>query len=497
MEDKEYTINMLDMAKLLIENRKPICRITGCFVALACVFLLIALLFFPKYDSEALLQIRQENKSGGLAAALAGFGGSFLSQDSLQMESYVQIFRSRSVVVPIIEATEEPNSEGKYPRYEDYVKKNVIINPLQMTDILKVIVRGESPEKAQKVNQLLIQNFLKRITDLNTSEKSALKNFLESRVKNAREELVKTETLLQQFKVDNRIISPSTTADIFAERISEAEKQLAANRIELEVAEARVAAINSQLQGSGAASADNQILQQYKKELAELESTRIALNEKYTDKHPRMVELEDRIAQLKAKIQEEQAQIAALKAPSDNAVHQGLVAKKYSSEGALTVLRQKAEALQREVNQNNAELAKLPEIERGYIRLSRDYKVANEIYAMLTKKLEETRVTEFQEPNNVRIIDEPTIPDSRTFPQLKLSLALAIILGLVLSSGYVLFKELTNKTIRGVDDVKQFLALPVLGTLPDETVLAVKTAVIPETKEPTWRDKLKEFIWKE
>ena len=46
-----------------------------------------------------------------------------------------------------------------------------------------------------------------------------------------------------------------------------------------------------------------------KKQLAELETTRISYREKYTDKHPRMIDLEDRIGQLMEKIREERRNI--------------------------------------------------------------------------------------------------------------------------------------------------------------------------------------------
>lgn len=497
MEDKEYTINLADIVGLLKENRKPILRMTGCFITIACVGLLIALLFFPKYQSESMLRIKQERGSSGLAAAMAGFTGGFLSTDSLQMDSYVEILKSRSVVIPVIQATEEADSDGKFPRYEEYVKKNITVESVKMTDILKIKTNGDNEEKAQKVNQLLIQGFLKRIADLNSSEKTSLKRFLEERVKTTREELDKAEAALDRYKVEHRIISPDRNAEVFAERIAEAEKALAANKIDLEVAETRMKTINSQLYGSGAANADNQILQQYNKQLAELETTRIMYKEKYTDKHPKMIDLEDRISQLKGKIQEEHAKIAALQSPSDNAVHQGLVAKKYSSEGALAVLKQKAEALQRAVDLNNAELEKLPDIQREYIKLARDAHVTGEIYAMLTKKLEETKITEFQVPNNVQVVDEPTLPDRRSFPKLKLSLVLATILGLLISSGIVILKELMNNTIHSVEDIKQLLDLTVLGVVPNESTLANEMKFVQESKEPTWRDKLKEFIWKD
>ena len=497
MDEKEYTIDLADMGKLLYENRKPIMRITGIFVGIASIVLLIMALFFPKYQSEAMLRIKQERGASSLAAAMAGFTGGFLSMDSLQVESYLEILNSRSVVIPVIEATEETDSDGNFPRYEEYVKKNIAVEAVKLTDIVKIKTLGKTEEKAQKVNQLLIQGFLKRIAELNTSEKASLRTFLEDRLKTTREELNKAETAFDKFKVEHRIISADKNAEVFAERLAEAEKQRIANQIELEAAEARAAAINSQLNGSGASSADNVVLQQYNKQLAELETARIAYKEKYTVKHPKMVDLEERIGQLKNKIQEEQAKIAALQAPSDNAVHQGLVANKYSNEGALSVLRQKAESLQRAVDQNNAELEKLPEVQREYVKLARDVGVANEIFMMLTKKLEETKLTEHQSPNNVQVIDEPTLPDRRSSPRLKIGLAIAILLGLLLSCGYVVLKELLHKTVRSAADVKQFLELPVLGTIPDEVLLANAMTNAEEMKEPNWMDRLKEFIWKD
>ena len=497
MKYKEYDIDLVDMANLLKENRKPIFRITSCFVAVAILYCILAFFFFPKYESEAVVRVKQERGTNSLAAAFAGYTGGFLSMDSVQMDSYVAIAKSRSVIIPVIEATSEKNFFGKYPKYENFLEKNIKIDSVPLTDILIIKSVAKTKEKAQEINRLVLNGFLNKIAELNSTEKTALKNFLVERLKSAKEELDKTETALKEYKIQHHIISPEANAEMFAGRIAEIEKQAEANKIEMEAAQAQANAINSQLQGSGSANADNQVLQQYNKQLAEMETTRIAYKEKYTDKHPKLIDLEDRIAQLKAKIAEEQAKIVSLQSPSDNAVHQGLIAGKYSSESKLAVLRQKAEALQKAVDNNNAELEKLPEIERGYVKLGRDYKVASEIYMVLTKKVEETKVTEFQSPNNVQIVDASTLPDEHVSPKIKLTIAFSILLGLLLSSSYILLKELMHKTIRSKDDIKQYLEIPVLGMLPDEDSLTHAMQMLQKTKEIKWYDKLKEFIWKD
>ena len=507
MNDQEYTIDLADIAEALKENWKPIARITGLAIVAGFIFLLLAWFLFPRYESKAMLQIKQKGRGSAMAAVLmSGMAtGDFLNPASSSMDSYIEILKSRGVVVPIIEATEEKNFFGKYPEYERYVKKKIEAEvakgegsalKLTSTDILLITVKDKDPEKAQRVNQMLIDGFLKRVTELNSAEKGGVKAFLEERLRTAKEDLNKAEAALEKFKVENKILSPSATAEIFTERIMDAEKRAAANQIELEAAQARLAAVNQQLSGSGSANADNVTIQKYNEELAKLESTRIAYQDKYTEKHPRMIEINERIASLKAKIQLEVDKIAALQAPSDNQVHQGLVGGKYAAEGALTVARQKGEALQKIIDQNNADLAKLPAMEQQYVRLSRDYGVANEIFMLLTKQLEQTKITEHQEPTNVLVIDPPHLPDKPAFPRKVVTVLAAALLGLIGGCGYVMYKELRNQTIRSTATIVNNAKLPVLGTIPDATCLASAMAAKQNLQTNGILGKLKEFIWK-
>lgn len=492
MEEKEYTIDLLEIAGILSENRKPIAKITGIFVALAILYLLIA---SPVYESEALLRIKQQQ---GLSSSLldAATGGS-VQMNQQQMSTYAEILKSRGVVVPVIEATEE-QKDGKYPEYERYVERQISTAPFRNTELLQVKMKGKSPEMAQKANQLLVESFLKRITGLSRTEQTATKFFLEERVKEAKADLDKAETALQEYKTNHKILSPSDNAKMFTDRIMDVERQAAANRVAMEAAQAKLNAINGQLGSTGAASADNRTIQQYNVELAKLEAERISYLDKYTDKHPKMIEINDRIANLKAKIQQEINKVAALQAPSDNSVHQGLVAGRFQSESELAVTRQKAAALQEIINKNNADLEKLPEVEKGYVKVARDMQVANEIYVMLAKRLEESKVAEVMQPNNVQVVDNPTLPDKPIAPRKGRTLILAALLGLLLSCGYIVTMELMNRTIRTDEDVKNYLALPVMGAIPDEESMSRAMAIQKEmeNKEPGFVSKVQRFFFK-
>ena len=492
IQEQEYTIDLMEVADIIVENRKPIAKITGGFIVLAILYLLIA---SPVYESEALLRIKQEKGLGSSLLDAATGGSAAMSQQ--QMSTFAEILKSRGVVVPVIEATEE-QKDGKYPAYQSYVDSRITTSPFKNTEILQVKMKGKSPEAAQKANKLLVDSFLKRITMLSRTEQTATKGFLEDRVKAAKEDLEKAETALQAYKAENKIISPSDSSKIFTDRIAEVEKQAAANKVEMEAAQAKLNAINGQLGNAAAATADNRTIQQYNQELAKLESTRIGYLDKYTDKHPKMKDINDQIANLKVKIKQEIDKVAALQAPSDNAVHQGLVAGKFQSESELTVARQKADALQQLINQNNADLEKLPEVEKGYVKVARDAQVANELYIMLAKRLEESKVAEVMAPNNVQVVDEPTLPERPISPKKGRTLVLAALLGLLLSSAFTVVQELMDRTIRTEDDVKNYLGLPVMGAIPDEASMsrAMTKQKELENKEPGFISKVRYFIWK-
>lgn len=492
MEDQEYTIDLMEVAEIISENRKPIAKITGVFIALAILYLLIA---SPVYESEALLRIKQQQ---GLSSSLLDVAtGGNVQMSQQQMSTYAEILKSRGVVVPVIEATEE-EKDGKYPDYERYVASNITTSPFKNTEILQLKVKGKSPSQAQKANQLLVETFLLRMNDLSRVEQTATKNFLQSRTDAAKQDLDKAETALQDYKIANKILTPSDSSKLFLDRIALAEKEAAANRIEMGTAQAKLNAANSILGGEGRNIADNRTVQAYNAQLAKLESERISYLDKYTEKHPRMIELNDQIAELKAKIAEETRKVAALQAPSDNAVHQRLVAEKFQSEGELIVARQKAAILEEVIGQNNRDLEQLPAVEKGYIKVARDAQVANELYVMLAKRLEESKVAEVMQPNNVQVVDEPTLPERPISPRKGRTLVLAALLGLLLSSGYVVAMELMNRTIRTEDDVKNYLALPVIGAIPDEESmsLAMTKQKEMENKQPGLLSKLQYYILK-
>lgn len=457
----EQEIDLRELWQIVRTNQKTIAKITGGFLGLAVAYLLIV----PNtYQSTALLRIKQERGLSSSIMEQLPMGNAQLTKQ--QMNTNAEILKSRHVVIPVIEQTEE-EKDGKYPRYEDYVKTHIITKPYKDTEILEVDVTGKSPEQAQEANSLLVKGFLNRLTELSHAESQATRKFLEQRVVSSKTELAGAEDRLKAYQVAHKIYSTTDQMKGLADQLTELDKVKAQNQLDLETAQAALGSIKGQLSDAGAGIADSPAIQQYKTQLAQLEATKASYTGKYTDEHPKMQEINQQIAQTRQALNDEISKIVAQQAPSSSTVQQKLLSDKFSSEAAIAVAQSKNAAIAALEKKNDAEIAKLPEDQQGYIRVKRDADVAQEIYVMLAKRLEEAKVAEVMVPNEVQVIDEATLPEKPIKPRKLLTLAIAAILGILAGSGYTVVKALMYHKIRSSEDVEQYLQLPVLGSIPD------------------------------
>lgn len=86
---------------------------------------------------------------------------------------------------------------------------------------------------------------------------------------------------------------------------------------------------------------------------------------------------------------------------------------------------------------------------------------------MLAKRHEEARISEVMQPTEVQVIDAATLPEKPIKPRKALNTVIGAILGLFIGTGLAFALEFLNRTIRTADDVREYLDLPVLGSIPD------------------------------
>jgi tyrosine-protein kinase Etk/Wzc len=131
------------------------------------------------------------------------------------------------------------------------------------------------------------------------------------------------------------------------------------------------------------------------------------------------------------------------------------------------------EALSRKASQLNAEradlekgLKKLPETQLQVVRLTRDAKVASELYVLLLNKAQELQVIKSGTLGNVRILDVPQAPTRPVKPEPVKTIVLAMLVGMALGVGLAFVRKALDRSVDDPDAIEQATGFPVVATIP-------------------------------
>lgn len=88
-------------------------------------------------------------------------------------------------------------------------------------------------------------------------------------------------------------------------------------------------------------------------------------------------------------------------------------------------------------------------------------KIANQM-ALSLKNI----TNEVKKVDNVQILDEAQLPTSPSSPKTLMNIAIAFVLGLMISLGLVFLMDYLDVTVKSEEDIEKLIGVPVLGTIP-------------------------------
>ncbi|MFA6216199.1 MAG: polysaccharide biosynthesis tyrosine autokinase [Candidatus Omnitrophota bacterium] len=146
--------------------------------------------------------------------------------------------------------------------------------------------------------------------------------------------------------------------------------------------------------------------------LLELEFQLADLMQKYTEKHPRVIQAREQIEQIESQV------------------------KGFSGQ------------------------------ELEYTRLTREIDVNKKLYAMLKEKLEEARITEAQKVGDISVVNPAVLPSAPVSGNEKMGVVVGAFMGLILGVALAFVLETLDTSIGTIEDVENVVKLPVLGVIP-------------------------------
>ncbi len=338
-----------------------------------------------------------------------------------------------------------------YFRSHDWLADNyrwrVSVSPYKDgSSIIYISTTGLNTSKIINFLNALSQIYLEQSLERKNEIASRTIHFIDNQLNNVADSLRKTQEKLISFRKSNTFSAPTEITNRFAEQYFELEKEFKIISLRKEYYKNLSNQISNNPSGEDfllpAFSDDaNGLISNLVVEMLELINERKLVEAQGTEINPYLDELDRKIV--------------------------------VSKQNLLTALDKLLENIDIEKNRLRAQMQELalkmnqlPELERKYLDIERNYKLNDAIYTFLLQKQSETQITKASNTPDNEIIDEASITGVVS-PNRKKNTQQALMLAFAIPIGIIALKEYLNNKIRDKQDLNSICpSIPVIGYIP-------------------------------
>lgn len=406
------------------------------------IFLLLAFLLPKQYQSSVMIQVKPKAGAFGALAqntALLTLAG-ISSGDSVL--DYMSVLKSDKVINPVIKKLGNEDAENENFDADDFVKKYMQVDNPRGTSILSFTITADSPENAQRIASDVVESLKNAIADVSSAQDSTLVKILEKKNEAAKQKMDADIAILEKYKQENGVFSPTEQEKILLERTSGYEKAKAEETVKINTNNAVLGSIEAQIDSQNqklvdSQMADNSEIQSIRKELFSENEKLAKLQFKFTDDYPEVVKVKENIAYLEGELAKTVAKSIASENVTISPVQMDLLQKRVVAKNNIEAAQAALAQLDTLAKQNIEQSNQLSQKSIKFLELQRNAKVSADTYNLLTKSLEELKIKENIDGMDMRVINEPTLPLKHSWPRKLYVMVAGGLLYLVIAGAFI------------------------------------------------------------
>jgi succinoglycan biosynthesis transport protein ExoP len=476
--DDSVEVFNLDLRRYLKALRRYLFPLLA-LVALAVTAAVIYTSRQPKiYEARASIQIEPKlpDLLGQGEAGLVGIAASgtdYYKQQRKVLASYTlirQTVRDHQLVAKLLTEAERArmDAEAQLSTAVRRLQKSLVVKYPEQDRIMYVVVRSEDPQLAADIANAHVATYVAYAKGLLTLDTQQASRALNSEFDQAAIKLREAEEKIYEFQKQNGLLAVSLT-----DRQNLVSSNITAFTSKMNEARARRIELGAKLDRMKKASAE-EVLDSPILMMGDSSSFDVLRAQYYTERNV-FLQLEKELGPknpeyLKQKIKVDDL-YAALQAEAKRII--GGVQANY--EAAVATER----ALQAEVERFTNEALELGPKIVAYNALLRDKKDWEDKYNVLRTRLSTSemagRMNTELKATHVRPLDPALAPTKPVSPSLRLNVAFAVALALLLGSGLIVLSVFLDRTVKTTADAQQAAGVPVLGFIPMLTAMGGDT----------------------
>ena len=334
------------------------------------------------------------------------------------------------------------------------LEDNVNIDPVRTSRLVDIEYTSRSAEISSAIANEWADAFIRVSMDRQVESTADARDILEERLAGLRERVEAAERDVIAYASEKDIVNLDRVRDDAGRSVET--RTLAATNLEalnVELNQARSARIEAQsrLTENGGITSESVLsptLAALRERKANLEADYARLMVNFEPNYPEAVSLRKQVETLNNAIEREQSRISASRGES---------------------FREALEREQRLAARVEEEKQRLDQQQLASIRyavLQRERDTNRQLYDALLQRYKEIGVAGNVGVSNISVVEPAIVPEDPSFPSIPLNMAIALVLGMMLSAGTVIVLEHIDEGIREPAEVKPLLGLPLLGYTP-------------------------------
>jgi capsular exopolysaccharide synthesis family protein len=446
----------------------------------------------PLYESKGTLLISSSDASANdelsnIISQATGYGTSSTFENELQVLKSREF--SRQIASDLV--TEEQGDINEFPilwaeeengeiyRFGQEVVASRIMNNLDFqkatkeSDVVEIRFTSSSPQEAAKIVNMAMELYVDNSTQQNRRAAASTAEFLEKEKQEIKEKLAESEENLRSYMDATGIVQVDEQASGMVTRRTEIETELQRVNLELQTIEQSISNYEQQLERIKPGLSDQfseavgPRIRNSQEELARYENERTMIIAKNPDVReresipPRVKFLDEQIERLKGEIKN-----LSDKLFTENDEFMGMDGENRAEmisniQNRLVELRMqqnqlssRRDALAERQQEMDSNFNSLPEGMIELAKLKRDVRINEELYLNVSRQHADMSIWRQSQFGFGRIIDPADKPAFPVSPNKKILLLLGLMLGGVISAGFIIVKEFMDNSVRDVGQLK-------------------------------------------
>jgi len=329
------------------------------------------------------------------------------------------------------------------------------ITPLRLSLVVAVTYRHPDPIIAARIANMFVDELIQWNSRVRIDDTIRGVEDLQIRVEQQRKRVEEQALALQSYREKNDMVSLDQRKDIVTEKLKQLSLYVSQAEARRNEAETRWKQVQARIDSKEDLAklpfiAHLPIVTQLTQQIASHKISLAQLRERYRDKHPRMIEATNALAQAERELNRAlSAAASSIEAEYENA--------KQNEAEARASLKQAEEA----------SLA-LDRLAVQYQAQERDFRINEQILAEIVARMRETNMISTMELQNVRKVDTaiPAAPNRYAEPNIPLNIGIGVVGGLALGLAFAFFVAFIDDRVKSSFDIESVVGLPLLGIIP-------------------------------